>query len=219
MQAPWQNYVREQMRQLRRAMRQQVHKDAEVTAAWQRIANNDAKQDKAFARLEGLLARSTGSINNSYLKVQISSGIVAGLIVVFLTVFGQMPGVNWPLLMTGTIMEALSIGLAFLITTPRTIAWKQVVATPGAFAILQSREAEYMSLSKRVHHNRVVLLGNRRLAWISTWVLTLPGLALAILSWAPVAGSVTLAAVIVGAVLYRKRLHIGRPLGSLEYPS
>ena len=202
--------------QVRKALRPQVHNDEAVRAAWQKHTTEEARQN-AYKLMEHMLERSTGSINNSYLKVQIATGLVIGIIAVSLSVFGQRDSVVDWLLVTGVVMNATSIGLSLLVTTPRTSAWRQTVGMPGVYALEASDEDKYVSLSRRVHHNRVVLLGNRRLSWLATWVLTLPGLVLEMLAWAPLATVIALVA--IGAVAMAYRWFVGgRPLGSLHYP-
>lgn len=200
------------------ALRPQVHDDAKVLAAWDAEKDEDARKRSSLA-LEKMIERSTGSINNSYLKVQIATGLIIGLIVVFLTVFAQMPGVITWLLVTGVVMSGASIGLSLLVTTAGSAIWKEQVREPGVYTLRLTPRSENLALSRRAFHNRVVLLRNRKISWLATWLLTLPGFVLAMMSWAWIATSVALVFIVAIAWAYKRYVGGKRPRLSLHYPA
>lgn len=200
------------------SLRVQTHDDEKVRAKWRRATPED--QAVAYADVKDMLERSTGSINNSYLKVQISTGLVIGLIALFLSVFRQMRHVNGFLLVTGVLLNCLAIGISMLVTTPRNSLWRQIVKEPGVYALEWDACERYVQLSRRAFYNRVVLLRNRRIAWLATWVLTLPGFLLAVMAWAFWAALLALAIIIAGVAAYRRFIMKGAPFyPSNQYPS
>jgi len=165
-----------------------------------------------------MLERSTGSINNTYLKMQIGVGLVVALMAFYLTVLRTQAGVHENWLTCGVILNATGIGVSLLVTSPRSAAWLQTVNTPGVYAMRQTPREEFLTLSKRAFHNRVVLLGNRRLSWLAMWVFTLPGLAIAMAAWAPMGAAITVAGILACGRAYSRITGGGRPPGWLSYP-
>jgi hypothetical protein len=204
---------------VREAVEKQVHDDTAVLAAWD-ACTDEVQRYRAKQRLETMLARSTASINNSYLKMQIATGLEIGLIALFLTVFGQLKYVVGWLLVIGVVMNAASIGVSLLITTAQwRTTWTEIVKEPGVYALRQGPREEYLALSRHAFNNRVVLLRKRRIAWLATWLLTLPGLILAMLSWAWPATVVALAMLVGLGCIYRKQFAGAKPTGPKVYPA
>ncbi len=156
---------------------------------------------------------------NSYTKVQISSGVLVGIVALYLTVFSEQPGVNRQLLTTAATMEIIAIGLSFLVTTVRRSTFKHRVTSPGVYAATLTERDRYLALSKRVHHNRVVLLRGRRISWLAIWLLTLPGLVLAMWAWAWLATIVTLVIIAILRQFYKQYFGNDPHAGTLVYPS
>lgn len=183
----------EKLRQLRKALRTPVYDDQ---AALESYKGDDDYKKHQMLLLEEQIGYSTASINNTYVKAQISAGLEVAVIALFVTVFWRAEGVVMPLLVAGVVLNAASIVLLRFVTSHRTYIWFEVVKDYGIRVGRHKTplsDSLFLQKRNRANYNRWALLRNRRLAYAATWFLAVPGFVLGMMAVAPLGTAIGLA--------------------------